>query len=65
MAKCDNAWFGLLRVTPGLCGAWSKCFHSVCVVEIVDDLSVDDLSTVARPLKIFLNQNTNVSYIVH
>ena len=29
-AKCDNAWFGLLKVTPGLCGAWSRCFRNCC-----------------------------------
>ena len=27
-AKCTNAWFGLLKVTPGLCGAWSRCFRN-------------------------------------
>ena len=28
--KCTNAWFGLLKITPGLCGAWSKCFRNCC-----------------------------------
>ena len=29
-AKCDYAWFGLLKVTPCLCGAWSRCFRNCC-----------------------------------
>ena len=30
--KCTNAWFGLLKVTPSLCGAWLRCFRNCCKI---------------------------------